>query len=57
MQSYCEGADDRVHKVSLRQAGWLIDEMKVNFKFLKIIIGRIFILFAVFNKVTALLEQ
>ena len=38
-------------------AGWLIDEMRVNFKFLKFIIDRIFILFAVFNNVTALLEQ
>ena len=37
-------------------AGWLIDEMQVNFKFLKFIIDRIFILFAVFNNVTALLE-
>ena len=40
-----------------RLAGWLIDEMRVNFKFLKFIIERIFILFAVFNNVTALLEQ
>ena len=38
-------------------AGWLIDEMQVNFKFLKFIIDQIFILFAVFNNVTALLEQ
>ena len=38
-------------------AGWLIDEMRVNFKCLKFIIDRIFILFAVFNNVTALLEQ
>ena len=38
-------------------AGWLIDEMWVNFKFLKFIIDRSFIHFAVFNKVTALLEQ
>ena len=38
-------------------AGWLIDEIWVNFKFLKFIIDRIFILFAVFNNVTALLEQ
>ena len=38
-------------------AGWLIDEIRVNFKFLKIIVDRIFILFAVFNNVTALLEQ
>ena len=38
-------------------AGWLIDEMPVKFKFLKFIIDRIFILFAVFNSVTALLEQ
>ena len=38
-------------------AGWLIDEIRVNFKFLKFIIDRIFILFAVFNNVTALLEQ
>ena len=40
-----------------RLAGWLIDEMRVNFKFLKFIIDRIFILFAMFNNVTALLEQ
>ena len=39
------------------QAGWLIDEIRVNFKFLKFIIDRIFILFAVFETVTALLEQ
>ena len=39
------------------QAGWLIDEIRVNFKFLKFTIDRIFILFAVFNNVTALLEQ
>ena len=38
-------------------AGWLIDEIRVNFKFLKFIINRIFILFAVFNNVTALLVQ
>ena len=38
-------------------AGWLIEEIQVNFKFLKFIIDRIFILFAVFNNVTALLEQ
>ena len=38
-------------------AGWLIDEMWVNFKFLKFIIDQIFILFVAFNKVTALLEQ
>ena len=38
-------------------AGWLIDEIRVNFKFLKFIIDRIFILFAMFNNVTALLEQ
>ena len=38
-------------------AGWLIDEIRVNFKFLKFIIDRIFILFAVFNNVSALLEQ
>ena len=40
-----------------RLAGWLIDEIRVNFKFLKFIIDRIFILFAVFKTVTALLEQ
>ena len=40
-----------------RLAGWLIDEFRVNFKFLKFIIDRIFLLFAVFNNVTALLEQ
>ena len=38
-------------------AGWLIDKIRVNFKFLKFIIDRIFLLFAVFNNVTALLEQ
>ena len=38
-------------------AGWLIDKIRINFKFLKFIIDRIFILFAVFNNVTALLEQ
>ena len=39
-------------------AGWLADRRKwVNFKFLKFIIDQIFILFAAFNKVTALLEQ
>ena len=38
-------------------AGWLIDEMRANFKFLKFTIDRIFILFAACNKVTALLEQ
>ena len=34
-----------------------MDEMRVNFKFLKFIRDGIFILFAVFNNVTALLEQ
>ena len=34
-----------------------MDKMWVNFKFLKFIIDQIFILFAVFNSVTALLEQ
>ena len=38
-------------------AGWLADEMRVNFKFLKIIVDRIFKLFAAFNTATALLEQ
>ena len=38
-------------------AGWLADEMRVNFKFLKFIVDRIFKLFAAFNTVTALLEQ
>ena len=39
-------------------AGWLIDEIRVNFKFfIKFIIDRIFILFAVFNNITALVEQ
>ena len=38
-------------------AGWLADEMRVNFKFLKFIVDRIFILFAAFNTVTALIEQ
>ena len=40
-----------------RLAGWLADEMRVNFKFLKFIVDRIFKLFAAFNTVTALLEQ
>ena len=40
-----------------RLAGWLADKMRVNFKFLKFIIDRIFKLFAAFIKVTALLEQ
>ena len=40
-----------------RRAGWLTDEMRVNFKFLKYIVDRIFELFAAFNTVTALLEQ
>ena len=38
-------------------AGWLADEMRVNFKFLKFIVDQIFKLFAAFNTVTALLEQ
>ena len=38
-------------------AGWLIDEMQVNFKFLKFIIDQIIKLFAVFNSYTALLVQ
>ena len=38
-------------------AGWLADEMWVNFEFLKFIVDRILKLFAVFNEVTALLEQ
>ena len=38
-------------------AGWLIDEMGVNFKFLQFIIDQTFILFAAFNKFTAILEQ
>ena len=38
-------------------AGWLADEIWVNFKFLKFIVDRIFKLFAAFNTVTALLEQ
>ena len=38
-------------------AGWLIDEMWVNFKFLKFIIDQIFILHAAFNKVTALYQS
>ena len=38
-------------------AGWLINEMRANFKLLKFIIDRIFILFAVFNNITVLLEQ
>ena len=38
-------------------AGWLADEMRVNFKFLKFIVDRNFKPFALFNTVTALLEQ
>ena len=38
-------------------AGWLADEMQVNFEFLKFIMDRIFKLFAAFIKVTALLER
>ena len=33
------------------------DEMRVNFKFLKFAVDRVFKLFAAFNTVTALLEQ
>ena len=40
-----------------RLAGWLADEMRVNFSFLKFVVDRIFKLFAAFNMVTALLEQ
>ena len=38
-------------------AGWLADEMLVNFEFLKFILDQIFKLFSAFIKVTALLEQ
>ena len=39
-------------------AGWLADRRNPGkFQFLKFIIDQIFILFAVFNNVTALLEQ
>ena len=38
-------------------AGWLADEVWVNFEFLKFIVDQIFKLFAAFNTVTALLEQ
>ena len=38
-------------------AGWLADEMRVNFIFLKFILDRIFKLSAAFNIVIALLEQ
>ena len=38
-------------------AGWLADEMRVNFNFLKFVVDQIFELFAVFNIVTALLKQ
>ena len=38
-------------------AGWLADEMWVNFEILKFSINQFFKLFAMFNKVTALLEQ
>ena len=33
------------------------DEIRVNFKFLEFIIDRVFILFAAFSNVTALLEH
>ena len=39
------------------RAGWLADKIRVNFKFLKFIVDRIFKLFAEFNTVTASLEQ
>ena len=38
-------------------AGWLADEMWVNFKFLKFVVDGIFELFAAFNTVSALSEQ
>ena len=38
-------------------AGWLADEMRINFEFLKLIVDQIFKLFAAFNTVTMLLEQ
>ena len=38
-------------------AGWLADEMRVNFKFLKFVVDQFFGFFAAFNTVTALLEQ
>ena len=38
-------------------AGWLADKMRVNLEFLKFVIDQNFKLFAIFNKVTALLEQ
>ena len=38
-------------------AGWLADEMRVNFEFLKFIVDQIFKLFAAFNKVIVLFEQ
>ena len=38
-------------------AGWLADEMQVNFKFLKFMVDQIFKLFVEFNTVTTSLEQ
>ena len=38
-------------------AGWLADEIRINFKFLKFAVDRIFKLFAAFDTVSALLEQ
>ena len=38
-------------------AGWLADKMQINFKFLKFTVDQIFVIFAVFNTVTVLLEQ
>ena len=38
-------------------AGWLADEMQVNFDFLKFNVDQIYKLFATFNKITLLLEQ
>ena len=37
-------------------AGWLADEMQVNFKFLKFIVDRIFKLFTVFNTVYSIIR-
>ena len=37
-------------------AGWLADKIRVNFKFLKFVVDRIFKFFVEFNTVTALLE-
>ena len=38
-------------------AGWQVDKMQINFKFLQFVIDWIFNFFAALNEVAALLEQ